>query len=226
MKGVGKISTMDGEISDPSFTCSLPLYLDNNNDDVTRDINLNSNDHYHDFQRSIDLATLFQSFQMQKGKSYWKGRIPGSVVLDKRYPAIGASFVSLPFSSQIVIDGYICSNEFLDKDRACVYGNSNSNSNRVNDSSSSSSSSDSDRSSEHTSEDVNDEKIECPVCKFMKAGPCKEECESWDRCIQNINSEKDLADCFTVTNEMIQCMIKYEYYDILTANMPVNDQKR
>jgi hypothetical protein len=52
----------------------------------------------------------------------------------------------------------------------------------------------------------------------------------WDQCIQNINNEKDLGDCFQVTSNMIQCMVRYEYYDILTANMPIPtttaDQKR
>jgi hypothetical protein len=56
----------------------------------------------------------------------------------------------------------------------------------------------------------------------MKAGPCKEECSLWDACIKSIKDESDLRKCYSVTNTMMQCMRRHEYYDILTANMPVN----
>lgn len=198
---MGKISTMSGEIRDPDFFCSIPLYQSNSSMD------LKSKDHYEQFRRSIDIATQFHSFKLADDRSYWKGRVPSAAVLGTPYSSISASFVSFPSSSQIVVDGYICNNDLIDSERKCSQSDINygTTDKRGND---------------------EDEKFECPVCAYMKAGPCKEECALWDECIQNINDEKDLSKCFAVTNSMMQCMTKYEYYDILTANITINNQKQ
>lgn len=187
---------MYGEIQDPELLCSIPLYKDKN-----VDINLKDT-----VERSIDIAIQFQESKLlANNKSFWKGRLPSATILNQHYPSVGASFVAFPFPKQIVIDGHVCANNLIDNDGHCSYVTSDIN-------------------IEDTIDD-NRNKAECPVCTFMKAGPCKDECILWDECIQNINDEKDLGNCFTVTNNMMQCMIKHEYYDILTANMPINNQK-
>jgi hypothetical protein len=197
---------MYGEIQEPELMCSIPLYrcrdknIDTNLNDKNIDTNLKDN-----MQRSIDIAIQFQSLKLANNKNFWKGRIPSATILDQYCPSIGASFVAFPFPNQIVIDGHICSDNLIDNNGNCSY----------------------DYSDVNTKDDSlydNNNQMECPVCAFMKAGPCKDECILWDECIQNINNEKDLGTCFTVTDNMMQCMTKHEYYDILTANMPVNNR--
>lgn len=41
---------------------------------------------------------------------------------------------------------------------------------------------------------------ECPVCKFMKAGPCNAEYLVWDDCMKEATEEDFSSKCFQVCN--------------------------
>jgi hypothetical protein len=41
---------------------------------------------------------------------------------------------------------------------------------------------------------------ECPVCKFMKAGPCNAEYLVWDECMKGATEEDFSSKCFQVHN--------------------------
>jgi hypothetical protein len=60
-------------------------------------------------------------------------------------------------------------------------------------------------------------KDECPVCRYMKAGPCKAEFLKWDDCITKIEGDESARACFPQTVEMMTCFKNFEYYDIMTA---------
>jgi hypothetical protein len=75
-------------------------------------------------------------------------------------------------------------------------------------SSSSSSSSSKDEDAEET----------CPVCRYMKGGPCRSEFIAWDACIQGLSDGEDIKKCYEVTATMMTCMQEHEYYDPMTAN--------
>jgi hypothetical protein len=62
-----------------------------------------------------------------------------------------------------------------------------------------------------------EEQSECPVCKYIKAGPCREEFLAWDACVQSADETNLHTKCFSATCDMMNCMKKHEYYDIMTA---------
>jgi hypothetical protein len=66
-------------------------------------------------------------------------------------------------------------------------------------------------------EEKQEEQSECPVCKYMKAGPCREEFLAWDFCVQSADETNLHTKCFSATCNMMNCMKKHEYYDIMTA---------
>ena len=43
-----------------------------------------------------------------------------------------------------------------------------------------------------------DMKPECPVCKYMKGGPCKAEFVQWEDCVDSIGETEDMQKCFKV----------------------------
>ena len=56
------------------------------------------------------------------------------------------------------------------------------------------------------------------MCRFMKAGPCGDAFKAWDNCVQGLEDGEDLKKCFPLTVDMMGCMQKHDYYDIMTAN--------
>lgn len=58
---------------------------------------------------------------------------------------------------------------------------------------------------------------ECPVCRYIKAGPCAKEWKQWDACVGASVGDEDVQGCFATTVAMMSCFKNYEYYDILTA---------
>ena len=210
--GMGRVSTMTGELKDDHCMVSLPLVPS-------------------DSIGSIDLPTRLQDANVVRGKSFWKGRISAGRVLDKSYPAEKASFTEISVQKQLVVDGYLCSSEFVDDKGHCLFDraqidtssssdNHNSNVKSTEDttktSGSSSSSSSSSNNSQSSTND-GDTTNECPVCKYMKAGPCRAQFEQWDTCVQGLTDTDDLSKCFDVTMNMMQCMRGHEYYDMMTA---------
>ena len=215
LAGMGRVSTMTGELKDDHCMVSLPLIPS-------------------DSIGSIDLPTRLQDANVVRGKSFWKGRIIAGRVLDRSYPAEKASFTEIIVPKQLVVDGYLCSSEFVDDKGHCLFDRTqietssstdNHHSHNIKSTeeinkttTNSSSSSSSSSSSDHPNSTNNDETThECPVCKYMKAGPCRAQFEQWDTCVQGLTDTDDLSKCFDVTMNMMQCMRGHEYYDMMTA---------
>ena len=51
---------------------------------------------------------------------------------------------------------------------------------------------------ENNEEKEVDMKPECPVCKYMKGGPCKSEFVQWEDCVDSIGETEDMQKCFKV----------------------------
>lgn len=62
---------------------------------------------------------------------------------------------------------------------------------------------------------------ECPICRFMKGGPCGAEFEGWSKCMEALQEagDGDVTKCAKVTHAMSTCMRQSEYYDIFIAGM-------
>lgn len=111
----------------------------------------------------------------------------------------------LKFEDQIVVDGTLCSSRYL-KSGECIF----------------------DRSriipvvpkerNDNNSETNDQKQSECPLCRFMKNGSCKDEFIAWDICADKMLKDDDSRRCIKETLALFKCMSKDSYYDIMTSN--------
>jgi len=212
--GLGRLSTIAGELREEDFEASITLY--------PKDTALSSAEE----RSAMDLPTRLARADVVRGKQYWKGRISPQSVLGRGYSAERASFTSVGYADQIVVDGYICSNEHVDEQGGCTFDRGSLSENDEPPpptptavASKEAGAPANSKAKENASKETNaKESRECPVCQFMKGGPCKEQFLVWDACVQNMSEDDDLSVCFPPTLKMMECMRQYEYYDIMTAN--------
>jgi hypothetical protein len=233
ISGSGLISTIVGEVMDDTFDSSIVIV--NKND-------LESTKFSYDTE-SIDLPTRFNHSVDVKNKKKWSGNINSNY---KDYPSIRGNYKSFDWNNQLLIDGYICSSKFVDNKGKCTFDRGKDmvqEPKLIKDISSKSrtrASIDKEMNQKQEKKvnaakpkiDVEEEEedsknSECPVCKYMRSGPCKEEFDSWDDCVQSMDDKDDLSKCFKKTVGMMECMRKYEYYDIMTVgtNEKMNQMK-
>lgn len=213
--GYGKVTNMIGEIRETELAVSMPISSSPVDDETLK--------------RLLHLPSRLELFSGHHNKTVWKGRLPGATVNNHYYPAEKVTVVALPPLKHVVVDGYICSDKYLGDDGNCLFDRSEivyeSDKNKVANEDSQSTYTDHSNTdiSSHTANKIDtDSKIvedndECPVCRYMKSGPCKEEFLLWDACIQSIQENEDLQKCHQITFNMMNCMRKYEHYDIMTA---------
>ena len=205
--GTGRISTMVGELKEGDYEAAL-VCVDPPPGDSLDSV--------------MDLPSRRMNIKGMTHDTYWKGRLPSCVVRGKKHPAItGVTFTPFPLSKQIVVEGYICSSRFVDENGNCLYDRSMDDDDVI-------------VELDHTNEkpvevkdilqgnNVNEEihteeKAECPMCRYMKAGPCRGEFIAWDECVQSADETNIQSKCFSITGDMMKCMRKHEYYDIMTA---------
>jgi hypothetical protein len=210
--GTGRLSTVAGELKDDDCEASVTLYPKKREPQKS-----------FDERAAMDLATRLSRADVVRGKPFWKGRILPQTILDRGYSAERATFTALNWADQIVVDGYLCGSNHVDENGACTFDRSTLSEKDVLPPSESSTmeakKSGSAGKSASASEGADDgDKAECPVCKFMKGGPCKEQFLVWDACVQGMKEDEDLSTCFPVTVKMMECMRNFEYYDIMTVN--------
>lgn len=87
-----------------------------------------------------------------------------------------------------------------------------------------------------TPEEAEEEVSECPLCTFIKGGPCVNEFKVWDACLKESKKRQEAAaaaggsgegeaeetdnryaDCLEHMKAMMACMMKHEYYDVFTS---------
>lgn len=222
----GRVSTMVGELREENYEPCVPVLSSSNqpNEQAEKEVS--------------DLPTRRVRVPGMKHDSVWKGRLPSDTVRGEKYPALkGVAFSPLPTEKQFVLEGYICSSRYVDENGNCLYDRAQdldemSHTPTVAKDSTKPAipspapapapeevikSDDGDSSDAAPADSEADGKSECPVCRYMKAGPCKEEFLAWDACVQGANEDNLHIECFSATRTMMKCMQKHEYYDIMTA---------
>jgi len=221
--GVGRVSTVAGELKDEECEASITLYP--NAAQPAGGLGL-------DERSAMDLPTRLKRADVVRGKSFWKGRIlPQRNVMGRDYAAESrVTFTAFPFAEQVVVDGYVCSSDHVNDEGGCGFdrasleaapepaGGTEQAPAPASASSDSSSSTSSDEKEEGPAAAAAADSRECPVCKYMKGGPCKEQFLVWDACVQGMGDDDDVSVCFPVTVAMMACMRQSEYYDVMTAN--------
>ncbi len=216
--GVGRVSTMTGELKHGQIDACIPLV-------VTGAINE---------MELLDAATrLTSSHVVGESKSLWKGRLPPGSVDGRNYysGAPGMSFQRLPVDQQVVVGGTLCTNGYVDKDGNCTFDRStivpidSVAAGKVTTTRNNSTDTTANTAIETTSTTslstaaANDDGETCPLCRYMKAGPCKSEFIAWNACISLTKTDEELQQCFPVTADMMRCMRAHEYYDVMAAGM-------
>jgi hypothetical protein len=209
--GMGRLSTVAGELKDDDCEASITLYPKKREPQQS-----------FDERAAMDLATRLSRADVVRGKSFWKGRILPQTILGRAYSAERATFTALSWADQVVVDGYLCGSNHVDENGACTFDRSTLSEKDIlpppEGSTAEAKKSGASAAASASEGAEESDKAECPVCKFMKGGPCKEQFLVWDACVQGMKEDDDLSTCFPVTVKMMECMRNYEYYDIMTVN--------
>lgn len=207
-QGFGRVAIMSGEIRDEALVASLPLQLET--DEFVKETH----------GASIDLPTqLAEILSSEESESDRKPAVDFKSMKQADEDLVISHF---PKMHQIVLEGRLCRADMLDGDGNCTFDRSQlmSDSDLDNlDKPPSMVPSESAAIVTDNKYTVNEEteKEECPVCRYMKAGPCKPEFIKWDECVAKIAGDESAKACFPQTVEMMTCFKKFEYYDIMTA---------
>lgn len=211
--GVGRISTMVGELKEESYEVALPIVVSGTKESHK--------------QMLLDLPTRLHKSIEASELDLWKGHLHRGSVRGSIYPGIMfVTYRSLPWEQQVVVEGTICSSSLIDDEGGCDYDHSKEELSdelktellkvtpaHEKDVAEKVHASDAERRELDTDED------ECPVCRYIKKGPCKEQFTEFDKCMQSIEKDSDVLACAEVTKTMMQCFLQHEYYDIMAAGL-------
>jgi hypothetical protein len=235
--GTGRVSNLAGELFDEEYEASILLKTNVSASEAGRAQR----------EMLMDLPTrLYQAGIKADINRPWKGSVRNGEVLGRNYAAKpGLTVRALTPDEQIVIDGRVCSDLYADIavgkctfDRAMVVDekppagleertiNVATHENKVDlqrrrddqqrqeNPPQPTASTNSEVSSTQSPEQAE----KCPVCRYMKGGPCKAEFIAWDVCINNLKEDQDVRVCYEATAQMMACMQQHEYYDPMTSN--------
>lgn len=230
----GRISSMIGEIRDDNFDPSLPLHITDSNSEADDKTDVG----YSYDNATIDLVTRFNNVTKSTSMSIWKGRLPADVILGNKHDAVKANSNSFGMNDQCLLDGYICSSKYIDSNGDCKFDRSTgivpmqeSNTSTNSESSGAAFTHTNDEETETSSttttipsggSDSGDE-TECPMCRFMKGGSCKDEFLQFEECMKNVKEIDDVSVCAPLTVKMMKCFTKDEYYDIMIAGTGIEE---
>lgn len=212
--GFGRVSNMVGEMKEMDYEVSLPLAPAGTSSDNST------------IEMLQDLPTRLLPLPGIYSKHYWVGRIPPGTVNGRHYRAVHAQLYHLPVTKQVVIDGYLCSNNHYNQDlKRCELDEEDLF--PLTDSPAAAAEEvliphPQEKAPQRQSEgQENQTEIEdpdeCPMCRYMKGGPCRDSFIAWDACIKGLGENDELNVCFQQTKEMMRCMQHHEYYDIMVA---------
>eukprot|EP01036_Dinobryon_divergens_P024711 gene24711-33184_t len=201
---VGKISSMVGEIAADDFVGSLPVVP---HDPRSKEV----------LQCLQDLPTRLFRLHGLREKTFWQGIVPAGIVQGRSYPSQEASYTSLPKIHQILLEGRICSSEFANEDGNCNFDRATLVPAAASEEESSPASPPS--PSSEVVEEGGGTAEECPLCKFVKAGPCKDPFVEWNGCMSSLTEQDEMTKCFATTAAMMRCMRNEDYYDVMVYGM-------
>jgi hypothetical protein len=211
--GIGRVSNMVGEMKEMDYEVSLPL-APAGSDSST-------------IEMLQDLPTRLLPLPDIYNKHYWVGRIPPGTVNGRHYRAVHAQLFHLPVERQVVIDGYLCSNNHYNKDlKRCEFDEEDffplaDSPTEVLIPHQHTEAQPEQHEEQQPVEQSRPQEVEdpdeCPMCRYMKKGPCRDSFIAWDKCIKGLGENDELNVCFQQTKEMMKCMQHHEYYDIMVA---------
>ena len=238
----GRISDMRAELRMGDKVLIAALLLANNNINVkNKEISMN-----------MPFRYSKEGIVMEKEGMFWKGSLPAIRLSGVHYPAMNnVTFIPIPKGEQIILEGFICNNRYVDEVVNCLgvfdrftdkvllkSGNTIENlsaqlSSQQNKDNGTSSINTTNTNNVHsaikpTTTTVKESKtftsteVSEDIAKFMKAGPCKKEFNTWDACVKRTTGYTKGQLCFTDYCQMLKCMRKHEYYDFLTAGTDFN----
>lgn len=144
--------------------------------------------------------------------------LPAATIRGISHSPSTVSYIPLAFPLQIVVDGVLCGSEYLNEEGSCMYEDSKKES--------------SDTSPPQLSKDdplviispepkepvhPEDEQEKCSLCRYMRRGSCRDEFISWTKCI-DAHEENAPTKCTSETLTLFRCLVKDEYYDVMTVN--------
>lgn len=214
MQATGRVSTLTGELIDDDCDASIALKnaVSSSHDNVT--------------SHAIDLPTRLSEINI--GEKDWNGELPSGKVLKVQHAQEIAVFTAIPSDKQLVVAGIICSSLYVDKDGNCLFDRSTD----MQQSGAPMPNDDEEEDSAQTAQRIirrnkrsaskkdptpGDEK-ECPVCRYMKGGPCKAQFESWEVCVESLGDDDELTKCFDVRYS--------SFSNLLTCHVPLDINKR
>ena len=192
LKGVGRVSTLVGELVDDDCDASIVLRSAKNSS----------------VSHGIDLPTRISLMEINKD---WKGNIVAGIVLKESYPAEAGDYHAIAAENQLVVAGIICNSHYVDKDGNNTFdravdmqhhGAPIPSDEEINENSPPGKNSKRNReiAAKNAAQVINEN--ECSVCRYMKGGECKTYFESWEECVESIKDE-DLTKCFDVSNLLV-----------------------
>ena len=228
MAATAHISSMAGPLKHEEVEVSIPL------------LQVGEEDSFN-MEAAADLPSRIMKANVVRGKSFWKGRLPAGKPYNdgSNYKASSASFTAIPWDAQIILEGIVCSSRFADKDGNCIFDRSKDlewapeSSHSKHGAKGSVDTSETNANGENLATDGSTDGIEkkgektdsgeCPVCAYVKAGPCGEEFIRFDDCVTNLTDDEDIMKCTKAVYEFSECTKKNMYYDVM--NLPSRREK-
>ena len=199
IQGIGRVSTLTGELIDDDCDPSIALQL--------APVSSSGKNH------AIDLPTRLSEMGITI-TSDWKGEIVSGNILQQQYPADNAEYIAISAEKQLVVQGVLCSSLYIDEEGNCTFDRAVdmqlfdapllTDEELANDAK---------KQKRRIQSKANDppkgpaDEKECPVCRYMKGGPCKPEFEGWEACVESLGDSDDLTKCFDVRLELSQCCV-------------------
>ena len=172
--------------------------------------NTDSSSHGNVNTHAIDLPTRLRLMKLNETVQ-WSGLMTSSTILNEEYPIDRADFTPISSEKQLVIGGTLCSSLYVDESGNCTFDRANdmqhtgaplhtpsSHSREIDTPPPTLATLGKTSKSIAIKEEISD-KPECPVCKYMKGGPCKKEFIGWEECVDSIGEKEDLNKCFPVS---------------------------
>lgn len=196
-QGIGRVSTLAGELLDDDCDSSIAIKTTSNQ------IYGNITTH------AIDLPTRLRVMKLDDGVE-WDGQMTPSRILNEKYPTEHATFTPISKERQPVIAGILCSSQYVDDAGNCSFDRAKdmqhtgaplhtpSSHSRDRDAPPPTLATLGKTSKNSKIDEESDGKPECPVCKYMKGGPCKQEFVGWEECVDSIGEAEDMHKCFQV----------------------------
>ena len=213
--GVGRISSMIGEIYDDHHEVSL-LLSPRCDCSAEREAEL------------LELPTVLKAMDLQIGDEIddlgcgiWEGKLSKKTMLGIQYGFEGVTYTKLPWFKQIVVEGKLCDSKYVDSSGSCLFERMSittareSNPTEVSSNTMQASASKLEEADLISTSAREERRAECPICAFMSKGSCNLPFEQWVKCIDSAGN--DAAICEELKVLLATCMIQDEYYDIFVA---------